>query len=244
MLSRNWVKYIQSLHHKKNGKEAKDFIVEGVKMVNELLQSNYTIKNIFAVSDWIEYNSSVKNIIEISEDDLKKISALKMPNKVLAIAEKKMINVIPDLKNQITIVLDGIQDPGNLGTIIRTADWFGIKNIITSNDTVDVYNTKVLQSTMGSFLRVNIFYIDLNEFFQQNSIPVFGAVLDGSNINSIQKINEALLLIGNESKGIRENIQPFIQHKITIPKIGETESLNAAVATAIILWEMAGKNIY
>ena len=158
MLSRNEAKYIQSLYHKKNRDEEDLFIAEGAKIVDELINADFKIKKIYAIRDWIEMHPETENITEINEDELKKISNFETPNKVLAIIQKKTAREIPDLKNKITLLLDGIQDPGNLGTIIRTADWFGIENIIASGDTADVYNSKVVQSTMGSIARVNIFY--------------------------------------------------------------------------------------
>lgn len=236
MLSRNEVKYIQSLGHKKNRDADNVFIAEGVKIVQELLQADFKIKKIYALKDWIDQNQNAKNVTEVNEDELKRISNFETPNKVFAIAEKRTPANEPDLKHKITLVLDGIRDPGNLGTIVRTADWFGVENIIASTDTADIYNPKVIQATMGSFARVQIFYTDLEAFLSSNKIPVYGAMLDGENISSVKEVKEGLLLIGNEGKGIRKDIQPFIQKKILIPQIGKAESLNAAVATGIILY--------
>jgi TrmH family RNA methyltransferase len=238
MLSRNEVKYIQSLYHKKNRNAEDVFIAEGVKIINEIFHSDFKIKKIYAFNEWILQNNKQENVVEITEGELKKISSFEMPNKVLAIVYKKPVKEIPDLKNQITLLLDGIQDPGNLGTIIRTANWFGIKNIIASSDTADIYNPKVIKASMGSFTSVNIFYTELKSFLAGNSIAVYGAVIDGENINVMQKLNECLLVIGNEGNGIRNDIYPFIQKKISIPKFGNAESLNAAVATGIILWKL------
>ena len=238
MLSRNEVKYIQSLGHKKNRDEEGCFVAEGVKVVGELIQTGFTIKKIYAIKNWIETNKYLTNITEVEETELKRISNFETPNKVVAIVEKKKLSPIPNLKNKLTLVLDGIQDPGNLGTIMRTADWFGIENIIASGDTADVFNAKVVQSTMGSIARVNIFYTDIEAFLSENKIAVYGAMLNGENISTIKKINEALVLIGNEGKGIRENLKPFVEKKILIPGIGNAESLNAAVATGIILYSL------
>jgi TrmH family RNA methyltransferase len=154
---------------------------------------------------------------------------------VVAIAEKRKLASEPLLKNKITLVLDGIQDPGNLGTIIRVTDWFGIDQIVASTDTADLYNSKVVQSTMGSITRVSVWYKDLTTWLSKSSVPVYGALLNGENIYYLKPIHEGLLVIGNESRGIRENILPFIKHAITIPKKGAAESLNAAMATGIIL---------
>lgn len=238
MLSRNEVKYIQSLYHKKNRDEEGLFVAEGIKLTDELLNAGFNAKKIYAHKDWIELHPAIENITEINEDELKKISNFETPNKIFAIFQKKALIQIPDLKNKMTLVLDGIQDPGNLGTIIRTADWFGIENIIASADTADLYNFKVVQATMGSIARVNIFYTDLKTFLSGNKIIVCGAVLDGENISAFEKPNECIVVIGNESKGIRNDIQPYIQRKISIEKKGKAESLNAAVATGIILWKL------
>ncbi len=238
MISRSEVKYIQSLYYKKNSTAAEVFIAEGVKILDELLHSDFIIQKIYALKSWIEQNNNVKNVIEVSEAELNSISSFDTPNKVLAVTQKKNQTNIPDTKNKITLMLDDIQDPGNLGTIIRTADWFGIENIIASNDTADLYNSKVIQTTMGSFTRVNIFYTDLKKFLSSNKIKIYGAVINGEDVSKLQYIDECILLIGNESKGIQNNILPFIKNKIAIPRFGKAESLNAAVATGIILWKL------
>jgi TrmH family RNA methyltransferase len=240
MLSRNEVKYIQSLRQKKNRDEERMFIAEGVKTVSELIAEGFDIKKIYAIKDWIDQNTNVKNATLINAEELKKISNFETPNKVLAIVHQKKKDVIPALENKITLVLDGIQDSGNLGTIIRTADWFGVKNILASGDTVDVYNSKVVQATMGSIARINICYTDLGSILSTQKVLVCGAVLDGEKISDVTSLKECLLIIGNESKGIRNEIQPYIQKRISIPKIGNAESLNAAVATGIILWKLTG----
>ncbi|MEP6464765.1 MAG: RNA methyltransferase [Parafilimonas sp.] len=242
MLSRNEVKYIQSLRHKKNRNQENLFIAEGTKIISELIDANFDVKKIYAVKEWIDLNAGIKNIIDVSDDELKKISGFETPNKVVAVVEKRNAITSPVLKNKITLLLDGIQDPGNLGTIIRTADWFGIENIIASVDTTDVYNPKVVQATMGSIVRVNVFYTDLKVFLSTNNIMVYAAVLDGENISAIPATNECILIIGNESKGIRKHIQPYIQKKVSVQKTGNAESLNAAVATGIILFKLVEKN--
>ncbi|MGN6353856.1 MAG: TrmH family RNA methyltransferase [Parafilimonas sp.] len=241
MLSRNEAKYIQSLGHKKNRDNEGCFVAEGVKVVDELIQAGFTIRKIYALKSWAVDNGNIKDVTEVDNADLKRISNFETPNKVVAVFEKKKLSPHPGFNNKITLVLDGIQDPGNLGTIIRTADWFGIENIIVSPDTADIYNAKVVQSTMGSIARVNIIYTDLDEFLLSNKIPVYGAMLDGEPVSAIQKTGECLVIIGNEGKGIRENIQPYIQKKISIPKIGNAESLNAAVAAGIILYSLKTK---
>ncbi|MFT4153098.1 RNA methyltransferase [Parafilimonas sp.] len=236
MLSRNEVKYIQSLGHKKNRDAEGCFVAEGVKIVGELIQAGFVTKKIYALPDWAAANKNIDNMIEVDEAGLKRVSNLETPNKVVAVVEKKKLPKNPVFENKITLVLDGIQDPGNLGTIIRTADWFGIESIIASFDTADVYNAKVVQSTMGSIARVNVIYTDLHKFLSASKMPVYGAMLNGEDISAIKKMNECFVVIGNEGKGIREDIQFFIQKKISIPKIGDAESLNAAVAAGIVLY--------
>jgi TrmH family RNA methyltransferase len=166
---------------------------------------------------------------------LEKISALSTPNQVLAVFKKAKETAIP-IKGKITLLLDTIQDPGNLGTIIRIADWFGVSGIVCSVNSVDVYSPKVVQSTMGSIARVNIIYTDLKEWLLRNKqVKIYAAALKGEYINAIKNIDEAIIIIGNESKGISDELLQIANKKITIPKIGEAESLNAAVATGIIL---------
>ena len=236
MLSRNELKYIQSLSHKKQRQEDNLFIAEGPKIIGELLQSNFTVRKVYATAGW-NMPETATNIefAEISTIELERISALQTPHQVMAITEQKIPDAEPVLKGRISLVLDGIQDPGNFGTIIRIADWFGISQVICSEDTVELYNPKVIQSTMGSFIRVNVWYKNIEAFLTDAGVPVFGALLTGTTIHQISKPQEALLVIGNEAKGIRENILPFIKHPVTIPRIGMAESLNAAVATGIIL---------
>ncbi len=236
MISKNEVKYIQSLYHKKNRDSEELFIAEGPKLVDELLLSNYEIKKLFATQEWINTKKSAMAVTEISQNELQNISNLSTPNQVLAIVQQKHLPTELNLVNKLSLMLDGIQDPGNFGTIIRIADWFGIDTIIASGDTADVYSSKVIQASMGSFIRVKIFYKHLKESLKHAFLlPVFGAMLNGKSIYEMKKIEEGIIIIGNESKGIRYNIVPFIQHPITIPSRGGAESLNAAVATGIIL---------
>ncbi|MBL4593293.1 MAG: RNA methyltransferase [Flavobacteriales bacterium] len=237
MLSISQKKYVNSLKQKKFRTQCNCFVVEGIKMIEELLQSDYEIESIFATSSWIENNNSV-DCIEISEKELNSISSLKTPNEVIAVA-KQMDSQLIDVSSELTIALDKIQDPGNFGTIIRTADWFGIKNIVCSEDSVDAYNSKVIQATMGSFFRVNIVYTNLNEFFSKNSdLTVYGALLDGENVYKKQlKHKGTVLLMGNESKGISEDLISYITDRVSIPKFGNAESLNIATATAILCSE-------
>jgi len=236
MLSKNELKYIQSLCHKKQRTAEGLFIAEGAKLVGELLQSNYTVRKVYAVEEWMAQNPGVKaGISVVSPEELQKISLLQSPNQVLCIAEQTPPVELPSAKGRFTLLVDGIQDPGNFGTIIRIADWFGIPQIIAGDDTVELYNPKVIQATMGSFIRVNIQYTSTTGYLENCGVPVFGAVLDGKDMYNQPAVKEAVLVIGNEGKGIREDALPFISHPITIPRIGGAESLNAAVATGIIV---------
>ncbi len=234
MLSKIEVKDIQTLYQKTNRDLQQQFIVEGVKMVDEVLKSNLVVNKIYATKKWAEENSLMSNVTVVTDHDLERISNLTAPNQVLAVVQ--MPNPEENrLNNGIILLLDGIQDPGNFGTIIRTADWFGIEYIVCNHGTVDQYNSKVLQATMGSFLRVNISYIEVESYLQNNTLPIYGALLNGQNINEITIPKQCILVIGNEGKGISKNILSYITHPITIPKIGSAESLNAAVATGILL---------
>lgn len=239
MLSKARIKIIQSLHLKKYRNELKLFVVEGKKQVAELLTSNYQISCLIATHNWAmqhaQYITNNTELITVSDDELKKVSLLQAPQDVLALVQMPDINYLPELLiNNFTIVLDGIQDPGNLGTIVRIADWYGIKNIVCSLDCVDIYNPKTIQATMGSFARVNVYYTDLIEVLNQIDLPVYGALMQGESLHTVQLHKNALLIIGNEGKGISENLLQYITNPITIPKFGEAESLNAGVAAAII----------
>ncbi|HNF29004.1 MAG TPA: RNA methyltransferase [Chitinophagaceae bacterium] len=235
MLSKNDIKYIQSLCHKKQRGIEKLFIAEGPKILEELLNSSFEIEKIYATKDYLSkldtYNN---NIIEISEIEMNKVSQLSTPSTVIALVKQKP-DYYSNLTNKLNLVLDGIQDPGNLGTIIRIADWYGVENIFCTNDTVDWYNNKVIQSTMGSFVRVNIWYGNVEEILTNHKLPVYGAVLNGNNLFENTDAKEGFLIIGNEGKGIRTNLLPVINYPVTIPKKGGAESLNAAVATGILL---------
>ena len=236
MLSKNEVKSIQSLCHKKQRQQEGLFIAEGVKLVEEIIQSDYRVKKIFATEKWYAKNIKLKAITTaVTEDELARISSLQTPNQVLAIVHQSTNVEQPLLENKLTLVLDGIQDPGNMGTIIRNADWFGIEQIICSNNSVELYNPKVIQGTMGSFLRVKVWYYDITTILKNTKIPVYGALLEGKSLYSVQKPKEGIILIGNEGQGISKELLPLITSPITIPKIGGAESLNAAVATGIIL---------
>jgi TrmH family RNA methyltransferase len=246
MISKNHIKYIQSLHSKKNREQEALFIIEGVKLVNEFLNDvTFEIHSIFGTIDFID---NYKHIIErskivfnqISEDDLRKISLQTNPNQVLALVAIKKNNLNKGLLNSsTTLYLDDIRDPGNLGTIIRIADWFGIKQIICSPNSTELYNPKTIQATMGAILRVDVLYLDF-EVFQTHieGIPIYGAVLNGENIYKTQ-LKNGVIVIGNEANGISENVLKCISNPITIPaaNINGSESLNAANACGMICSE-------
>ncbi len=238
MISKNEVKYIQSLYHKKTRAEENAFIAEGPKLIEELLQSDFKIKKIYALAEWAQNHPESIDITEVSADELKAVSNQAAPNNVLAIVEKKVIPQL-QLKNKLALMLDGIQDPGNLGTIIRIADWFGVDTIVASGDTAELYNPKVVQATMGSIARVNVHYCHLKDVLSSGELNVYGALLNGKKVNETGKIKEGIILIGNEGKGIRYNILKYVRYPITIPRIGNAESLNAAVAAGIILSHVA-----
>ena len=240
MITKNQVKYIQSLGQKKSRNEENRFIAEGPKLVNELLNAeNNGLIQIYALKEWIDNNptaSSKAEIFEVSQGELEKISLLTTANQVLAIAKKIQWESVPEIKGNVSLALDTIQDPGNMGTIIRLADWFGIKNIFCSPDSSDVYNPKVVQSSMGSISRIRVEYTDLSTLLEDNNgMRIYAAVLNGGDITKMEKINEGIIVIGNESKGINEELLNLTNVPITIPGKGKAESLNAAVATGIIL---------
>jgi TrmH family RNA methyltransferase len=236
MLSKNVIKDIQSLSHKKHRLESGRFLAEGPKIVFELakLIPEY-FESIYSTEDKPSFldNSGIE-FIKISESELGKISQLQTPNQVVAIL-KQLPKKEPVIDNAFTLYLDQIQDPGNFGTIIRIADWFGITQIVCSSGCADLYNAKVVQSTMASIARVSVWYDESENWLMQQTIPILAATLHGHSVYTHDKINSGILLIGNESKGVRPTFQSLATHYVTIPRIGEAESLNAAVATGIIL---------
>jgi RNA methyltransferase, TrmH family len=240
MLSKPKVKDIQTLGQKKFRQQEKRFIAEGPKLVAELLQAvPNSFTELFALPEWILANKNHTGNIpvhEIDETDLEKISQLTTPNTVLAILKQFEYAPKPAKKGKLTLVLDDIRDPGNLGTIIRTADWFGIGEVVCSMDCAELYNPKVVQSTMGSIARVHTAYTSLETWLKENAgIGSFAAMLDGKPVGTIGKIKEGILVIGNEAQGVSPEIASLVQTKVTIPGAGGAESLNAAVAAGIIL---------
>lgn len=254
MISKQQVKFISSLQQKKNRKEHQLFVVEGVKITEEIFNSSFKIHSLYAIDEWITLNKtllkniSAEKVFEISEKELAQISGLSQPNQVVAVLEVPVVFLnTAQFKDELTLVLDNIQDPGNLGTIIRVADWFGIKNIVCSNDCVEVYNPKVVQATMGSFLRINVFYEYLNDFFsvykEKFELPVYGAMLEGLPVYDKKLNNKGFLLLGNESKGISEGLEKYIDEKILIPPFGKAESLNVAIASAVLCYEFRRQSV-
>ena len=249
MISKSDVKYIQSLSHKKFREEEGVFIVEGVKMVNELIEEFPSqIMHIYALQGWVDHHPELTSLNSpysiISEQELGRISHLTTANEVLCLVSIPKSQVDFTKPTGITLVLDQIQDPGNLGTIIRTCDWFGIHHIICSTDTVDAYNPKTVQSAKGSLLRVKITYTELSSYFSAiKEVPVYAAVLGGQSIQEVKFIQPAVLIIGNEANGISAEVLRYATEKIAIPKLGKAESLNAAIASAIIISAMQLKTI-
>ena len=240
MITKNQVKYIQSLGQKKSRDEENCFIAEGPKLVNELMTaSNCRIAQFYVLKEWVDEHANAKDhgeVIEVSAAELEKISQLTTPNQVLAVVEKIQWKNEPIVKGAISLVLDTIQDPGNMGTIIRLADWFGVKTIFCSSDCVDVYNPKVVQASMGSISRVRVEYTDILSLLKENKeVSIYAAILNGRDVTKMEKINDGMIVIGNESKGINEEILNLANVHITIPGKGKAESLNAGVATGIIL---------
>lgn len=238
MLTNNDTKLINSLVKKKFRQKYNKFVVEGVKNIKEVLNSSIYVEKIYSIDD--TFNDFPSKNILITERELKKISQLVTPNTALAVCEIPQEKNIQ--KNGFIIALYDIRDPGNLGTIIRMADWFGIQQIVCSKETVDLYNPKVIQSTMGSFIRVQINYTDLEEFFETYSHPILGTFMDGENLYKTKLPEKAVLLMGNEANGISEKLESFVTQRLSIPRMGklqQTESLNVAMATSIILGERA-----
>jgi len=237
MVSKNQIKLITGLHQKKQRFANQLFFAEGVKVIQELLQSNFELEHLYTTLNDFETVQSSKRTL-INEQELKKISALATPNSCLALFKIPAENKIID--SGLIIALDDIRDPGNLGTILRLCDWFGIKQIICSKETVDIYNPKVVQATMGSIARVNVNYLDLKTFITQTKLPVFGTFMDGNNIYQSNLPQNGIIIMGNEANGISAEIEKIVTSRISIPRFGElqkTESLNVATATAIILSE-------
>jgi len=246
MLSKSQINLLKSLQQKKFRREHGLFIVEGHKSITEFINSAYKTEAVYYTHSFdskVLKLSQKINFCEISVTELEKVSSLKTPQDALALINIPKWPVLQheQLKGKFSLVLDGIQDPGNMGTIIRIADWFAIGNIICSEDTVDAYNPKVVQACMGSLARVKVHYTSLTEFLPEIKLPVFGALLDGENIYSTDFGKEGLIVMGNEGNGLRPEVQRMVNRAITIPRIGKAESLNVAIATALFCSEITRK---
>ena len=237
MVSKNQIKLITSLQHKKYRIEHQLFIAEGIKVIQELLESNFILEHLFETKA-IFKQVPVSQKTLINELDMNRITALSSVSACLAIFKIPKETKI-DSKGLI-VALDNIRDPGNLGTIIRLCDWFGVSQLLCSPETVDVYNPKVIQATMGSITRVKVNYVDLNDYVLQSSLSVFGTFMDGKNVYAEELPKEAILILGNEANGISSVLEKNIKNRMAIPRFGDmqkTESLNVATATAIFLSE-------
>lgn len=242
MLSKNQTKLISSLQQKKHRFANQLFFAEGVKVIQELVKSNFELEHLYTTNEDFNDIASHKRSV-ISENELNKISALSTPNTCLAVFKIPQESEI--IESGLVVALDSIRDPGNLGTILRLCDWFGIQQLICSKETVDIYNPKVVQATMGSIARVNVNYVDLDIFITKTKLPVFGTFMDSENIYKTTLPQEGIIVMGNEANGISENIEKLITKRLTIPRFGDlqiTESLNVATATAIILSEFRRQN--
>jgi len=254
MISKNKAKFIISLQKKKVRDEEKLFIIEGDKLVKEFLASKIPIKTLIAKPEFLnnlpaDLTRFVNEIEDVSYEELKQISTLKTPHNALAVVpmpERKMD--ISEIVNQLCVALDFVQDPGNLGTIIRAAAWFGLKNIVCSENCVDVYNPKVIQASMGAILHVNVCYSDLKKLVilaNEKQIPVFGTMLEGESIYDHKLDSKGIILLGNESKGISDGLLPYISDKIMIPGVSKAtpgiESLNVSMAASVVFSEFFRK---
>ena len=245
MISKNKIKYITSLQKKKYRQKYNKFVIEGHKTVFDIIDSDYIIEEIYtsnAENYKIQLAKLSEVVTEVSDEDLRKISGLSNANDILAVVNIPETPEYISNTNELTLCLADIQDPGNLGTIIRSANWFGIKNIVCSNNTVDLFNPKTLQSTMGAFSNINVYYKNLEQFLEQEKgKKIYGTFLEGENIYQTELAQECILIMGNEGKGIPENLNKYISDKITIPSFAgenlKAESLNVSISTAVFLSE-------
>jgi TrmH family RNA methyltransferase len=237
MVSKNQIKLISSLHQKKHRQTHQLFIAEGIKGIQELLDAHFELEHLYTTqTDFETVASNLKTLV--TDADLKKMSALTSPNTCLAVFKMPEVKAINS--SGLIVALDDIRDPGNLGTILRLCDWFGIQQLVCSKETVDVYNPKVVQATMGSIARVNVTYVDLYDFITKSKLAVFGTFMDGENIYTTNLPQEGIIVMGNEANGISSDLEKIIKNRLTIPRFGtlqKTESLNVATATAIALSE-------
>lgn len=236
MLTKSQIQLIKSLDQKKFRQQHQLFVVEGKKSIAEFLKSSFKLHHLYTTVD--DFERDAKKLTHITENELKKISSLATPQVALALFEipkQKPVN-----NSGLIVALDAVRDPGNLGTIIRLCDWFGVKNLVCSDTTVDCFNPKVVQATMGSITRVDISYVDLEAFLKTSKLQSFGTFMDGDNVYEKELPQNGILILGNEANGISPTVESIVNHKISIPRFGNlqaTESLNVATATAILLSE-------
>ena len=248
MLSKHLTNIIQNLEKKKFREKYNLFKIEGEKLVQELFLSDMKVDTLIARPSWIERNrqkAQSYNTIEVNEIEMGRVSNFKSLPEVIALAQIPVKEHLPEeIKNELSIVLNGIQDPGNLGTILRLSDWFGVRHVFCDHDCANIFNPKSVQASMGAIFRVNVFYLDLVEFIPQfvdQNFPCYGAFLEGENIYRTELRTKGFIVMGNEGNGISPEIERFVTRKITIPSFAHspysTESLNVGVATGIILSE-------
>jgi TrmH family RNA methyltransferase len=236
MLSKAKIKFVKSLQIKKYRKQEQCFLVEGAKSVRELLASDFEVTLLLGTEEFLSGHRPAGRVevIEVKPSELEGLGEFQTNDAALAVARQKPNQPFSLAANEFALVLDDLRDPGNLGTIIRTADWYGISKIVASEETADVYGPKVISATMGSFTRVSIFYTELATYLKNATHRVFGTYLDGSDVHTVDFGTGGLIVIGNESKGIAPPLEPLITDKITIPRFGLAESLNAGIATAVV----------
>lgn len=249
MISKNKIKYIHSFEQKKNRDALGLFVAEGPKVVGDIMERYPSkLRSIVATKEWLAIHSHSIipecDIVTVDDSELSRASFLCHPQQVIAVFEKLSAEQFATPQaDSLTLVLDGVQDPGNLGTIVRIADWFGIENIVCSRDTADVYNPKVVQATMGSIARVNVVYTQLDNFFDSlpDGTPVYGTLLEGENLYNKKLTNSGIIVMGNEGKGISAEIRRRVTHALRIPNYPEqratADSLNVAIATAVVCAE-------
>lgn len=240
MLSKNRFKYIQSLHQKKFRQQHGAFLVEGAKSVQEVLQSDFQTELLVATEEFYKENARLtdhqRTPVEIaSVADLQRAGTLESNNAALAVVKTKENRPLLAEPDEIVLILDDIRDPGNLGTILRIADWYGVRKVLCSETTADVYNPKVISASKGSFTRVSWWYGDIEPVLQQSTQAVYGAFLDGEDVHTLNFDRSGYLVMGNESNGIRPGTEPYITQRVTIPRYGDAESLNVGIATAVLL---------
>ena len=239
MVTKPKAKFIKSLQLKKYRKQSQSFLVEGAKNVQEILNSDYEVSILMATPSFLEAHTSIidqkaKEVIVVSEKELSALGTFKANNAALAVGHIKQVATPQIAAGDYALVLDDVRDPGNLGTIIRIADWYGIQHIVASETTADVYNPKVLNASMGSFTRVSVFYTALPDFLTAQPLPVFGATMEGIPVREADFSKGGLLVMGNEANGISDTVGQAVQTQVTIPRYGGAESLNVAIATAVI----------